>query len=93
MNCHLCGQRQATIHLLELRDGQQKSVWLCSICAAGRPEIRAEDLPDAGFRKQDHEAGDSASLASLPLASLPSLPLVRPSCQPWERSSSLHQGS
>jgi protein arginine kinase activator len=58
MNCHMCGERRATIHLLELIDGRQKSVWLCSICASGRPDIPRLDPAD-GIK-----AGESPTLAS-----------------------------
>lgn len=46
MNCHMCGEREATVHLLDLVAGEQKSVWLCSICASGRVEAAdaAEDV-------------------------------------------------
>ncbi|MCB1184288.1 UvrB/UvrC motif-containing protein [bacterium] len=61
MNCHMCGERQATIHLLELINGQQKSVWLCSICASGRPDIPRVDPADTWAAGDD---GGSPTLAS-----------------------------
>ncbi len=36
MTCQRCGQRDATVHLVELVDGVRKSQWLCPVCA-GRP--------------------------------------------------------
>lgn len=64
MNCHMCGQREATTHLLELINGERKSVWLCDICASGRAENGGDGpglphLGDAGSL-----SGESASLAS-----------------------------
>lgn len=64
MNCHMCGQREATVHLLELINGQQKSVWLCGICASGRTEVQPEDLVDEVFGENNELRGESASLAS-----------------------------
>lgn len=60
MNCHMCGEREATIHLLELINGRQKSVWLCGICASGRPDIPRVDPQEGPARRPD----DSPSLAS-----------------------------
>ena len=60
MNCHMCGEREATIHLLELINGQQKSVWLCGICASGRPDMPQVDPKGEPGRG----AGDSPTLAS-----------------------------
>ncbi len=64
MNCHMCGQREATIHLLELIDGQQKSVWLCGICASGRADMPDDGPRDVIFNSADDQLGESASLAS-----------------------------
>lgn len=36
MTCQHCGQRDATVHLVELVDGVRTSRWLCAVCA-GRP--------------------------------------------------------
>jgi len=36
MTCQHCGQRDATVHLVELVDGKRTSQWLCPVCA-GRP--------------------------------------------------------
>jgi protein arginine kinase activator len=52
MNCHMCGQREATTHVLELINGERKSVWLCNICASGRNE------------NTEASSGESSSLAS-----------------------------
>lgn len=64
MKCRMCGQREATIHLLELINGQQKSVWLCSICAAERADLAlaGRERPDGDGA--DDAAGESQSLAS-----------------------------
>lgn len=64
MKCHLCGQREATVHLLELIEGRQKSVWLCSICAAGRAGVPHDDSDGPDFGRPAAAEGESASLAS-----------------------------
>jgi len=64
MNCHMCGRREATVHLLELKHGQQKSLWLCDICAAGRTDLAGDELVDRVFGTTGGEPGESASLAS-----------------------------
>lgn len=64
MNCHMCGQREATTHVLELINGERKSVWLCNICASGRADNTGEEpgLPHLG--NVGSHSGESASLAS-----------------------------
>ncbi len=62
MICHMCGQREGTIHLLEVNDGLQKSVWLCSTCASGRADMSLADVLGGGHTRET--AGESASLAS-----------------------------
>lgn len=47
MICQRCGQRDATVHLVELVDGRRKNHWLCAVCA-GRSEEDDEGTP--GFR-------------------------------------------
>ena len=34
MICQRCGDNEATIHLVELIDGQRTSQWLCAECAS-----------------------------------------------------------
>ncbi len=34
MKCHRCGQREATVHWLEISGETRHSVWLCADCAA-----------------------------------------------------------
>lgn len=60
----MCGQREATVHLLELIDSQQKSVWLCNICASGRIDLPREEEDEPTFRPAADSDGDSSSLAS-----------------------------
>jgi protein arginine kinase activator len=64
MNCHMCGRREATIHLLELINGQQKSLWLCGICASGRSELPTGAQPEPVLGGAGQSPGESASLAS-----------------------------
>ncbi len=33
MKCHICGEREATIHYIEIIEGQKTSQWLCNECA------------------------------------------------------------
>lgn len=45
MKCHRCGEREASVHWLEIIAGARHSVWLCADCAAtGDPE----NLPAPG---------------------------------------------
>jgi protein arginine kinase activator len=60
MNCHMCGQREATTHVLELINGERKSVWLCNICASGRAE-NTEAPSLASFLGQVADTGDGPS--------------------------------
>jgi len=48
MICGACGRREATVHLVEARDGHRRSIWLCTACAASR-----EDADDPG-PEEDH---------------------------------------
>ncbi len=66
MTCQRCGQRDATVHLVELVDGQRKSQWLCEVCA-GRMAKDGEETP--GFRFDGYPGGgngeeDAYSLAA-----------------------------
>ena len=47
MTCQNCGQRDATVHLVELVEGIRKSQWLCSVCAGRASESNGET---PGFR-------------------------------------------
>ena len=64
MNCHMCGQREATTHVLDLINGERKSVWLCSICASGPNEGSVDEAGVRKFGQAGFPAGESASLAS-----------------------------
>lgn len=66
MTCQRCGQRDATVHLVELVDGQRKSQWLCAVCA-GRASENSDETP--GFRfggnpEDGNGEDDDFSLAS-----------------------------
>jgi protein arginine kinase activator len=66
MTCQRCGKRDATVHLVELVDGQRKSMWLCDVCA-GRPQQNGDDEPGFRFPGSPEGPGDdeeSATLAS-----------------------------
>ena len=65
MICQRCGQRDATVHLVELVDGRRKNHWLCAVCA-GRSEEDGEGSP--GFRfggnpGEENSEDDADSLA------------------------------
>jgi protein arginine kinase activator len=62
MTCQRCGKRDASIHLIELVDGDRKSLWLCPICA-GKDE-RTDGAADAAKGDGTSEPVDSESLAS-----------------------------
>jgi len=64
MICQMCGQREGTVHLLEIVNGQRKSIWLCSICAAGQAEMSLTDLSGAAQGESSEPTGEPASLAS-----------------------------
>ena len=66
MTCQHCGQRDATVHLVELVDGVRTSQWLCPVCAGrsgddqgGEPWFGSGDNDDQGSGD-----GDTESLAS-----------------------------
>ena len=63
MICQMCGLREGTVHLLELNNGQQKSIWLCSVCAAGRAEISLADLMQGTDGDEIEMADESTGLA------------------------------
>lgn len=62
MTCQRCGKRDASIHLIELVDGDRRSLWLCPICA-GKDE-RADAHGVSGKGAEDNEPVDAESLAS-----------------------------
>ncbi len=64
MNCHICGTPDASIHLLEVINGEKTSVWLCSICAADRHDLQVDDHLHTVFGGAVRSQGESASLAS-----------------------------
>lgn len=33
MKCHICGEREATVHYIEIIEGKKTSQWLCTECA------------------------------------------------------------
>ena len=60
MTCQHCGQRDATVHLVELVDGQRKSQWLCAVCAGSAsdnndktPGFRFGESPEDGNGEDD----------------------------------------
>lgn len=69
MICQMCGQRDGTVHLLEISDGEERSVWLCNICAAGRSEMSLADFvrefgDDSTDANSCEAAGERSPLAS-----------------------------
>ena len=65
MTCQRCGQRDATVHLVELVDGQRKSQWLCAVCA-GRASDRNGETP--GFRFGENPEGGNGEYEDFSLA-------------------------
>lgn len=66
MNCENCGQREATVHLVDLVDGQRTIRWLCTVCA-GQSSDEGEDDPlfgDGNHSAGSDNSGDPYSLAS-----------------------------
>ncbi len=64
MNCQSCGQREATVHLLEWGDGERKSVWLCERCAADHGSSSDGIPSDDNLADKEQSSGETASLAS-----------------------------
>ncbi len=64
MICQVCGQREGTVHVLEVIDGEQRNIWLCSTCAAGRSEMSLADLGVPGQDGSLVPPGEPVSLAS-----------------------------
>jgi protein arginine kinase activator len=60
----MCGRREATIHLLELINGQQKSLWLCGICASGRGDLPPGPAAEPVLGVPGRMGSESSSLAS-----------------------------
>lgn len=46
MKCHRCGQREASVHWLEMNGQQRRSLWLCADCAATREQAPAAPAPE-----------------------------------------------
>lgn len=57
MTCQRCGKRDATVHLVELVDGQRQSQWLCDVCA-GRPPKNGDGPPGFRFHGSPDRSGD-----------------------------------
>jgi protein arginine kinase activator len=66
MTCQNCGQRDASVHLVELADGQRKSRWLCPVCAGRSKDGRDQDpwFGAGGDGEPERRDGDPESLAS-----------------------------
>ena len=45
MKCHLCGKNEATIHYVEIVDGQKTSQWICLECAEKEGIALGEPAP------------------------------------------------
>ncbi len=65
MTCQRCGQRDATVHLVELVDGHRRSQWLCAVCA-GRASENGEEIP--GFRFGGNPEGGNSEEDDFSLA-------------------------
>ena len=66
MTCQRCGQRDATVHLVEMIDGQRQSQWLCEVCAGFASE-NGEMNP--GSRRDGSPGSDSGDEEDYTLAS------------------------
>lgn len=59
MDCQNCGQREALIHLTEIRDGQVVNRWLCPACAREKQAARRNhDDVDGAFFGSDEGGQD-----------------------------------
>lgn len=47
MKCHICGEREATVHYIEIIEGQKTSQWLCHECADREGITPGEDATAA----------------------------------------------
>lgn len=65
MTCQHCGQRDATVHLVELVDGVRTSKWLCSVCAGRSEGGNPGPDPWFGSRGGDEGGGGDEDIESL----------------------------
>ncbi len=67
MKCHRCGQREASVHWLEISGGARHSVWLCADCAAaGEREPNGFAEPLVAFLGGGPTPGAAAAAAVCP---------------------------
>ncbi len=52
MKCQHCGQREATVHLVEMDASRRRDLWLCSECAEAEQWRRMDSVSD---RDQDED--------------------------------------
>ncbi len=45
MKCQVCGEREATIHYIEIVEGQKNSQWICAQCAEKEGVVPADVTP------------------------------------------------
>jgi protein arginine kinase activator len=64
MTCQHCGKRDATVHLVELVDGERKSQWLCPVCA-GRSDDEPSEDPWFGSTGKEDSGGSEEDVESL----------------------------
>jgi protein arginine kinase activator len=66
MTCQRCGKRDATIHLVEMVDGQRRSHWLCPVCAGDVPDDPEETpgFPFGAGRTDGNAAEEDETLAA-----------------------------
>ena len=62
MKCHLCGEREASVHYIEIIEGQKTSQWLCAECA-DREGITPGDLGAAAHATLDAFLGEMLKTA------------------------------
>ncbi len=66
MICQRCGQRDATVHLVELIDDQRQSQWLCAVCAGDRPGDGDDPpgFPFGGRKGENNPEDEDETLAA-----------------------------
>ncbi len=57
MKCHICGERDATVHYIEIIDGHKTTQWLCQDCA-DREGITRGDVTELGHGALDAFLGE-----------------------------------
>ena len=62
MKCHVCGDREATVHYIEIIEGHKTSQWLCQECA-DREGITQGDVTELAHGALDAFLGEMLKVA------------------------------